>query len=88
MVVSRAQKETDVVTISVSLPDYVSTQTLATGPKADAIVLLGSLYTYPWADESLKQQIVVTIKDVAKTESDQFNRYLTVKLLVPALFSL
>lgn len=49
-------------------------QTLASGPKADAIILLGSLYTYPWTEEALKQQIVVTIKDVARTESDQFNR--------------
>lgn len=49
-------------------------QALASGPKADAIVLLGSLYTYPWTEEPLKQQIVVTIKDVARTESDQFNR--------------
>ena len=54
--------------------NYYYPQTLASGPKADAIILLGSLYTYPWADELLKQQIVVTVKDVAKSESDQFNR--------------
>ncbi|XP_063687478.1 ral GTPase-activating protein subunit alpha-2-like isoform X1 [Bolinopsis microptera] len=55
--------------------------TLASGPKADAIILLGSLYTYPWADELLKQQIVVTIKDVAKSESDQFNRSRAIQMV-------
>ena len=55
--------------------------TLASGPKADAIVLLGSLYTYPWADESLKQQIVITMKEVAKSESDQFNRSQAIQML-------
>ena len=55
--------------------------TSAAGPKGEAIIMLGTLYTYPWTSESLRQHIVVRMKEVAKAESEQFNRSKAIQML-------
>ena len=54
---------------------------VASAPKVDAILLLGSLCTYPWTEESLKQRLLNSIKEVAKSELDQFNRIRAIQML-------